>query len=190
LPCSKSPPTYQVPAFWPEGKNLDGISSVESSVVSIRLRQRACRGRFRGGRCLSIITACLPSQAAACVGISPSIASPRQTNTPGAFFALCFTARALESSGPCSITRPSPSLGTRTGSLSRARIGRKARCPSTTSKPTAAPTPLTRAGTTRRSVPAVCHALNLGLSIACTTDFQSVGGNLCRRTGSPSYPKI
>jgi len=32
--------------------------------------------------------------------------------------------------------------------------------------------------------------LKLGLNCICTTDFQSVGGNLCRRTGSPSYPKI
>ena len=36
----------------------------------------------------------------------------------------------------------------------------------------------------------LCQPLKLGLNCICTTDFQSVGGNLCRRTGSPSYPKI
>ncbi len=30
----------------------------------------------------------------------------------------------------------------------------------------------------------------LRLSCICTTDFQSLGGNLCRRTGSPSYPEM
>ena len=38
--------------------------------------------------------------------------------------------------------------------------------------------------------PVLCQPLKLGLNCICTTDFQSVGGNLCRRTGSPSYPKI
>ncbi len=36
----------------------------------------------------------------------------------------------------------------------------------------------------------LCQPLKLGLNCICTTDFQSVGGILCRRTGSPSYPKI
>ena len=42
----------------------------------------------------------------------------------------------------------------------------------------------------RKECLVLCQPLKLGLNCICTTDFQSVGGNLCRRSGSPSYPKI